>query len=168
MNISYQFTLDHVNWQEVSDVLRRSQLSDHTPDEQKTIFTNSSIVLFVLDDQKIVGVARALSDGICQGAIYNVALDDPYQGYGIGRIMIQKLLDRMKGQNIILYTHPKTVALYEKFGFRRSKTAMCYFDTDPEQLEWLDNTGFFLPQEYRFEDEYDREDMKYTKKVPEI
>lgn len=165
MNISYQFTLDHINWQEVSDVLRRSQLSDHSAEEQKTIFTNSTIVLFVLDAGKIVGVARALSDGVCQGAIYNVALDEPYQGYGIGETMILKLMEQMKGQHIILYTHPRTVALYEKYGFRRNKTAMCYFDTSQEQLDWMEETGFFLPQGYRFQDEYGREDMKHEKKV---
>lgn len=167
MEITYKTTKENINWQEVSDVLRRSQLSDRPADEQRIIFTNSYAVVFVYDGDKIVGVARALSDGVCQGAIYNVALDEEYQGYGIGRELIRKLLEQMSGQNVILYTHPQTVALYEKLGFRRNKTALCWFDTDEEHLEWMEEQGFFLPRGYRFVDEYGRADMIYHPPVRE-
>ena len=50
--------------------------------------------------------------------------------------------------------------MYEKFGFRRAKTALELFDATEEELGWLENAGFFLPRDYRFEDEKDRSDMK--------
>lgn len=159
MNITFKTDKEDINWQEVSDVLKRSGLSDHTALEQEIIFKNSYAVVFVYDDSKIVGVARALSDGVCQAAIYNVALDEEYQGHGIGRKMIETLLNQVKGQNVILYTHPRTVALYEKFGFRRCKTAMCIFEGPEEKLEWMSEQGFILPKNFRFVDEYGREDM---------
>lgn len=165
MAITYKTTKENVNWDEVAAVLDRSGLSHYPADVQKTIFTNSYAVVFVYDEERIVGVARALSDGVCQGAIYNVALDPEYHGYGIGKEMIGNLLHQLAGQNIILYTHPQTVSLYEHFGFRRAKSAMEYFDTDSEHLEWLEEVGFFLPEGYRFCDEYKREDMKYKKPV---
>ena len=152
-NITYKFTKEDVNWQEVSDVLRRSGLSDHSQEEQEIIFKNSYAVVFVYDEDKIVGVGRALSDGICQAAVYNIALDEEYQGYGIGRRLITSLLEQLKGQNIILYTHPRTVALYEKMGFRRNKTAMCIFDVGKEKQEWMEQEGFLLPEKYRFTEE---------------
>lgn len=161
MNITYKINKDDVNWQEVSEVLKRSGLSDHPAWKQEIIFKNSYAVVFVYDEEKIVGVARALSDGVCQAAIYNVALEDEYQGHGIGRSLIEKLLEQIKGQNVILYTHPRTVNLYEKFGFRRSKTAMCMFQGAEEKLEWMSEQGFLLPKNFRFADEYGREDMKY-------
>ncbi|MBE5992876.1 MAG: GNAT family N-acetyltransferase, partial [Paenibacillaceae bacterium] len=83
------------------------------------------------------------------------------QGQGIGRTLITKLLDQVRGQNIILYTHPRTVALYEKMGFRRNKTAMCIFSGTEDSLNWMENQGFMLPQTFRFADEYGREDMKH-------
>ncbi len=159
--ITYKTTKDNINWQEVSDVLRRSGLSDHTPEEQETIFTNSYAVVFVYDKDQIVGVGRALSDGVCQAAVYNIALEEEYQGYGIGRKLIALLLDQVKGQNVILYTHPRTVALYEKMGFRRSKTAMCIFCGSEDTRAWMEQEGFLLPEKYRFVDEYGREDMKH-------
>lgn len=161
MNITYKIKKENVNWQEVSEVLKRSGLSDHPAWEQEIIFNNSYAVVFVYDEEKIVGVARALSDGVCQAVIYNVALEEEYQGHGIGRSLIEKLLEQLKGQNVILYTHPRTVHLYEKFGFRRSKTAMCMFQGSEEKLEWMSEQGFLLPKNFRFADEYGRKDMNY-------
>lgn len=149
MNIKYKITKENVDWVQVAEVLRLSQLADRTPKEQEIIFNNSYAVVFVYDDDRIVGVARALSDGISQAAIYNVAVRDEYQGYGIGRKMLEKLLEQLKGQNIILYTHPQTVELYEHFGFRRAATAMEYFQMDEEHLAWMEEVGFFLPIGYR-------------------
>ncbi|HBC98651.1 MAG TPA: GNAT family N-acetyltransferase [Lachnoclostridium sp.] len=159
-DITYKITKEGIHWQEVADVLRRSGLSDRSAKDQETIFTNSYAVVFVYDKERIVGVGRALSDGVCQAAIYNIALDEEYQGYGIGRKLIELLLDQVKGQNVILYTHPRTVALYEKMGFRRNKTALSIFQGSEESLNWMKKEGFLLPEKYRFVDEYDRDDMK--------
>lgn len=159
-DITYKITKEEINWQEVAGVLRRSGLSDRSPEDQETIFKNSYAVVFVYHENTIVGVGRAISDGVCQAAIYNIALDEEYQGLGIGRKLIMGLMDQLKGQNVILYTHPRTVSMYEKMGFRRSKTAMCRFSGSEESLNWMDREGFLLPEKYRFEDEYGREDMK--------
>ena len=158
--IRYQTGKENVNWEEVAGVLKRSGLSEHTPKEQEIVFRNSFATLFVYDGDRIVGVARAISDGLFQAAIYNVALDEDYQGKGIGREMIERLLEQLKGQNVILYTHPQTVLMYEKFGFRRAKTAMEYFQMDEEKKQWMEEEGFFLKKDYRFDDELEREDMK--------
>ncbi len=160
-DITYKITKEGIHWQEVADVLRRSGLSDRSAKDQETIFTNSYAVVFVYDKGRIVGVGRALSDGVCQAAIYNIALDEEYQGYGIGRKLIELLLDQVKGQNVILYTHPRTVALYEKMGFRRNKTAMSIFHGSEDSLNWMKKEGFLLPEKYRFVDEYGRDDMKH-------
>ena len=160
MEIHYKTDKEHINWQEVADVLKRSGLSDHTPKEQEIVFTNSYAVVFVYDEEHIIGVARALSDGLFQAAIYNVALEAAYQGQGIGREMILRLLEQLKGQNVILYTHPQTVLLYEKLGFRRAKTAMELFSGEAQHLQWMEDVGFFLPEHFRFCDEYHREDMQ--------
>ena len=160
MEIWYKTNLGEVDWQEVADVLRRSGLSDHTAEEQKKAFSNSGAVVFVYDGKRIIGVARALTDGLFQAAIYNVALEEEYQGRGIGREMIRHLLEQLKGQNVILYTHPRTVLMYEKLGFRRAKTALELFEGEPSHLAWMEDEGFFLPKDYRFEDEIGRADMQ--------
>ena len=159
-DITYKTTKEDIDWQQVSDILRRSGLSDHTAKEQEIIFTNSYAVVFVYHKETLVGVGRALSDGVCQAAIYNIALEEEFQGNGTGKKLINLLLDQVKGQNVILYTHPRTVALYEKMGFRRSKTAMCIYSGSEESRSFMEREGFLLPEKYRFVDEYGREDMK--------
>ncbi|MBO7515587.1 MAG: GNAT family N-acetyltransferase [Lachnospiraceae bacterium] len=156
----YQTEKENINWEQVAEVLRRSGLSDHSAQEQETAFRNSYATVFVYDDEKIVGVARAISDGVFQAAIYNVALDLEYQGEGVGREMIHRLIAQLPGQNVILYTHPQTVLLYEKLGFRRAKTAMEYFQMDPDKLEWMEQEGFFMKENYRFPEEIGRKDMQ--------
>lgn len=159
-DITYKTTKENIDWQQVSDILRQSGLSDHTAKEQETIFTNSYAVVFVYHKETLVGVGRALSDGVCQAAIYNIALEEEFQGNGTGKKLINLLLDQVKGQNVILYTHPRIVALYEKMGFRRSKTAMCIYSGSEESRSFMEREGFLLPEKYRFVDEYRREDMK--------
>ncbi|MBR6094581.1 MAG: GNAT family N-acetyltransferase [Lachnospiraceae bacterium] len=154
---------DGIDWEQVADVLQKSGLSAASAEVQKKAFTGSGLVAFLLDGEKVIGVARALTDGVSQGAIYNVALKEEYQGRGYGRKLIESLVERMQGQNIILYTHQQTVLLYEKLGFRRAKSAMEFFQIDEEHREWLENEGFFLPEGFRFADEYKREDMKGPK-----
>ena len=45
MKIHYKTDKEHINWQEVADVLKRSGLSDHTPKEQEIVFTNKEFDL---------------------------------------------------------------------------------------------------------------------------
>ncbi|MDO4324021.1 MAG: GNAT family N-acetyltransferase [Lachnospiraceae bacterium] len=163
MNIIYKTSKENVNWSEVDAVMRRARLADHTTEEVELIFRNSWAVVFVYDDDKLIGVCRALSDGVCQAAIYNVTVLQEYRGFGIGRAMMEQLMEQLKGQNIILYTHPRSVAMYEKFGFRRSKTAMVRYSEDTKSeadLAWREKEGFLLPEKYRFIDEYGRPDMQ--------
>ena len=70
---------------------------------------------------------------------------------------MDSLVEQVKGCTIILYTHPQTLAMYEKFGFRRQRTGFVMFAGDEEQQKWLEEEGFLLPDGYRFGDnEYER------------
>jgi predicted N-acetyltransferase YhbS len=79
-------------------------------------------------------------------------MEEEYHGKQIGRAIINSLLEQVKGCNVILYTHPQTIALYEKFGFRRQKTGMVKFNKPVEETKWMEDNGFLLPERYRFHD----------------
>ena len=85
MDIWIKTDKENVDWNEVADILDESQLSHYDPVTEEKIFRNSYAVAFICDGDKIVGCGRALSDGVCQAAIYNVALRPAYQGNGLGR-----------------------------------------------------------------------------------
>lgn len=122
-------------------------------DEQVTqeTFENSRYVEFVHDGDKLIGCARAESDGIIQGFVLNVAVDPAYQGLHLGWETVKRLADQMKGQNIFLNTHPGGVGFYNRRGFRRNRTALVY-PAHPDMPEEAAR-GFVLPAGYRFPDE---------------
>jgi aralkylamine N-acetyltransferase len=156
MAISIKTSTENVDWGRAAWVLKSFGLSDYDAKTQEKIFKNSYATAFAYDDDKLIGVGRALSDGVCQAAIYNIALDEEYHGKQIGRAIIESLLNQVKGCNVILYTHPQTVAMYEKFGFRRMKTGMAIYQAD--HIEAMEKMGFLLPEKHRFNDnEYEME-----------
>lgn len=114
-------------------------------------FENSRYTAFAFDGGKLVGCARAESDGVSQGLILNVAVDPEYQGLHIGQETIHRLAAQMKGQNLFLNTHPGGVGFYNREGFRRNKTAML-FPSHPDMPAAMAG-GFMLPKGYRFDDE---------------
>jgi len=124
-----------INFSEVSEILKFHGLCDYDADTQKTIFERSYAVVFLLKDGKIIGLGRALSDGVSQAAIYNIALREEYRGRGLGKVVVDELLKQVDGCNVILYTHPKHFGLYEHWGFAKSKTAYVRFQNEEHYRE---------------------------------
>lgn len=126
----------------------------HEAELIKKAFLGSNKVVYALDDDKLIGCARAISDGEWS-VIYNVALLPEYQGKGIGKSLIKNLINQLKGQHIFTYTHPKTVSLYESLGFNRSKQAFKFVGhSSQEALKAQEEIGFTLPYGYRFDEEF--------------
>ena len=150
MSIRVKTDKENVDWQAVADLLHSFGLSHLSAGEQEKVFRNSAVVAFIYDDDRLIGCGRALSDGVCQAAIYNIALDVAYHGHGLGRLLINSVLEQVKGQTVILYTHPQTVAMYEKFGFRRQKTGFVLFAGGEDRERKMEEMDFLLPKGYRF------------------
>lgn len=139
MDCQFKTTTESVDWAGVAAILSHFGLSQLDPETQKKVFERSYAVVFVYDGETLIGCGRALSDGVCQAAIYNIALDERYHGRGLGKEIIRRLIEQVSTCNIILYTHPKTVSLYEHLGFRRMKTGMAMYRQDHiEELEKME------------------------------
>lgn len=139
MDCQFKTTTESVDWAGVAAILSHFGLSQLDPETQKKVFERSYAVVFVYDGETLIGCGRALSDGVCQAAIYNIALDERYHGRGLGKEIIRRLIKQVSMCNIILYTHPKTVSLYEHLGFRRMKTGMAMYRQDHiEELEKME------------------------------
>lgn len=140
MTIIIQQHCENINWQEVADLLACYGLSSLDGKTQEQIFKRSYAVVFLLDENKVVGVGRVLSDGICQAAIYNIALAKYLHGQQYGRLIVDKLVEKVKHCNIILYTHPQTVEFYKNLGFDLMKTGMARYQVD--HLSEMRDMGF--------------------------
>ena len=153
MSVYLKTTKEDIDYEAVAALLNSFGMSGRNADEQERIFKSSYAVSFLYDGDKLIGCARALSDGVCEAALYNIALAREYHGRKLGRMLIESILEQVRGCNIILYTHPRTVAMYEKFGFRRhvySSTQRKEWNAD--DLKRMEKTGFLLPEGYRFSD----------------
>lgn len=140
MDIIIQQHCEKINWQDVTDLLAFYGLSSLDANTQEQVFKRSFAVVFLLEKDKVVGVGRVLSDGICQAAIYNIALAKHLHGRQYGRLIVDKLVEKVKHCNIILYTHPQTVEFYKNLGFELMKTGMARYQAD--HISEMRNMGF--------------------------
>lgn len=148
---------EDIDYQAVSDILGYYGMSSLNAEMQEKVFKNSYAVSFLYDEERLIGCARALSDGVSEAALYNIALKEEYHGKQLGRMLIESIIEQVKNCNIILYTHPQTIAMYEKFGFRRQKTGMAIYHGTAEDMIRMEKVGFILPDKYRFHDnEYEK------------
>jgi aralkylamine N-acetyltransferase len=76
-------------------------------------------------DGHIIGMGRAISDGTSDAYIQDVAVLKKYRGQGLGKQIINKILDHLKGiptlRWIGLIAEPGTTPFYEGLGFKEMK-----------------------------------------------
>ena len=118
-----------IDWQVIADTLKKVGMAYHEPEVHKRAFEVSHTTVFIYEESKLIGFGRAISDSEYQGAIYDVAVLPEAQGKGIGKVIIQAILDRLPNCNIILYATPGTEGFYKKLGFGVMKTGMAVFTT---------------------------------------
>ncbi len=132
MDLKLRFNTTGIDFKLVPEILKEVGMAWHTPERQQKAFVNSHAVVFAFDGEKLIGFGRAISDGICQAALYDVAVLPAYQGLGIGSTIVTELVCHCPGCNIILYASPGKERFYQKMDFRKMKTAMALF-IDPER-----------------------------------
>jgi ribosomal protein S18 acetylase RimI-like enzyme len=92
----------------------------------KEILSKSSFVYSVYDGKKLIGMGRLVEDGImCM--LYDIVVHKKYQGQGIGKLIVNKLIEQTKGKkycSISLFTDKDKVKFYEKLGFKLDNFGM--------------------------------------------
>lgn len=138
MDLRFQYDCTDIDWEVVPQILKTVGMSFHDTDIHKKTFFSSASVVFAYDDLQLIGFGRAISDGFIQAAIYDVAVLPEYQGMGIGKQMIDKIVASLPGCNFILYAAPGKEIFYKKLKFRRMKTGMALF----VKADIMSNRGF--------------------------
>jgi GNAT superfamily N-acetyltransferase len=137
LNLKWIYESNNVNWDELSILYKIAPLGDKKPNDLRTVFLNSMFKCFVYADETLIGVGRALADGIDCSYICDVAIHPNYQGQGIGKEIVNKLIELSKGHNkIILYSYPGKERFYSKLGFDMMNTAMAIFKNKEQAREW--------------------------------
>lgn len=118
------YARDGVDWAALADIYARAPLVERSPDELRRAFANSYVCCFARVDGRLVGAARAMSDGVYYATVLDVAVDPGFQGAGIGRMMMRALLRRLPFAKVFLTTVPGKEGFYEKLGFLHQTNAM--------------------------------------------
>ena len=136
MPLIWSHSIDGLDWNELAALYAAAPLGTKSPSGLKTAFTNSMFKCFVYDEQQLVGVGRALADGVDCSYICDIAVSPGHQGTGLGKQVVSNLVEMSSGhKKIILYAVPGKEPFYSKFGFMRMKTAMAIFENQQQQVE---------------------------------
>lgn len=135
MEFEVRLDCEGVNWQRVSETLESVGMAHHGAEKHEAAFKASHTTVFIYHKEQLVGFGRALSDGVYQAAVYDVAVANEFQGQGLGRIIMDNILSRVSHCNIILYASPGKEGFYEKQQFRRMKTGMARFTNREAMIE---------------------------------
>ncbi|KAJ8448184.1 hypothetical protein Cgig2_031908 [Carnegiea gigantea] len=84
------------------------------------------------DDERkrLIGMARATSDHAFNATIWDVLIDPSYQGQGLGKTLVEKLIRALLRRdigNITLFADSKVVEFYQNLGF----------EPDPEGIKGM-------------------------------
>jgi ribosomal protein S18 acetylase RimI-like enzyme len=80
-------------------------------------FEQSQFVVFARDGDRVVGMARMLSDGVCNAYLLDVWTMSSYRRQGIASSMVGALLEHVPGQHVGLQSDDAR-AFYTSLGFR--------------------------------------------------
>ena len=110
------------------DLLKRSTLAERRPVDDpkcvKAMLEYANLLCTAWDGEKLVGVARSVTDFEYCCYLSDLAVDEAYQKQGIGRELIRLTQSRL-GSNakIILLAAPKAEAYYPRIGFDAHRSA---------------------------------------------
>ena len=84
----------------------------------------ASVAVGAWDGERLVGFARAISDGEHRAYVEDVVIDPEYRGRGIGEQIVAALVEAIGDVHIVsLFCEPERVEFYGRNGFRASETA---------------------------------------------
>lgn len=109
----------------VATLYRRAPLLRQTDDLDRiaTAYENSEVVLTAWLDDRLVGIARVLSDEVQVSVLCDLAVDPDVQGMGIGKLLVDGILERCPGTDLLLRDSNLSSQFFERLGFERVDNA---------------------------------------------
>ncbi len=86
----------------------------------KKLLAESTVVISVWEDSRIIGFGRATSDSIYRAVLWDVIVPKDLQGQGLGKKIVEALLNSRKikkAERVYLMTS-NSAKFYNQFGFK--------------------------------------------------
>jgi len=101
----------------------------------KRAFNNTFKIVTAWDGDEIVGAGRLISDGECYGWIHDVGVHPKYQKKGVGRGIMNELMNGNEHLLFGLTSSFEAVEFYQELGFKKHKTALAKYPGKSTYLE---------------------------------
>jgi ribosomal protein S18 acetylase RimI-like enzyme len=103
---------------------------DRKIEDLKIAIERSEPVISALDSDRLIGFARATSDGIYRATIWDVVIDCDYQKLGLGRKLLETLLSHptMNRVERIYLNTTNQQSFYERIGFAGNTSTTMVLD----------------------------------------
>lgn len=116
-SVTFSESVDGVDWPALKAALAADDFDNgRTPEEYEASHRGSHAVVFARAGDTFVGNARILSDGVCNAYLVDVWTATAYRRRGIGSELVRRLLARVPGQHVYLFTDDMQ-AFYRGLGF---------------------------------------------------
>lgn len=115
-------TTDGLNIDHLNSVFVAVGFPRRDPDKIRIALEHTDSLIWVeyVKKQRPVAFARATGDGVFNVIIWDVVVDPAFQGIGLGKAIMERMLKELleKGiTNIALYSEPRVLGFYRPLGF---------------------------------------------------
>ncbi|VEP17146.1 GCN5-related N-acetyltransferase [Hyella patelloides LEGE 07179] len=123
-----QFCLDksRIDLDKLQELLTLSSFwaKNRRIEDMATAISNSNPVVTVWDNERLIGFARATSDGIYRAAIWDVVIHPDYRGYGLGCKLVETVLTHPIVNKVerVYLTTTNHKSFYQRIGFQPNTT----------------------------------------------
>ncbi|OPY65480.1 MAG: putative acetyltransferase [Syntrophorhabdus sp. PtaU1.Bin002] len=94
------------------------------PEQLISALGNSDKVVSAWDDDRLIGLVNALSDGVRTVYFHYVLIHGEYQGRGIGKAMMNKIMEKYQHcRHMVLISNNAKIGFFTKCGFETSQGA---------------------------------------------
>ena len=135
MEADITYSCAGIDWTTITAILKQVGMAHHSPDEHRKAFEASFTTVFAWHAGQLVGFGRAISDGVYQAAVYDVAVVPKFQGQGVGSAIMRHIQKTLPHCNIILYASPGKEGFYTTLSFKKMKTGMALFKNAEKMTE---------------------------------
>lgn len=130
-----------INPHQLQELFQRTAFwaQNRKPEDWAVALANSKPIVSAWDGDRLIGFARATSDGIYRATIWDVVIDPDYQGAGLGRKLVETVLMHPHVNHVervyLMTTHQKE--FYKRIGFEENQSTTMVLFNQPVSQESL-------------------------------